>query len=80
MKHLSVDEIIEFVSSCRLDSNGIECIKSVNEHIRKCPECLKTVRAFQMVYDEFSALCLDEDFENYVNKKKTIQKEMNGYR
>ena len=66
MNHLTVDEIIEFVSSHNLDDEGINLIRKVNEHIRKCTECYEKVRAFQLLYDEFASLCLSEDFESYI--------------
>lgn len=83
MNHLSVDEIIEFVSSSELNDDEIEIIKSVNEHIRKCPKCLKMVQAFQLIYDEFNTLCLQDDFKNYVYSIANLKEddiELDGYR
>lgn len=53
MAHLTVEEIIEFVSFGKLSGETIELATKVNEHIRSCPRCLKKVSAFQTVYDEF---------------------------
>ena len=69
MKHLTVDEIIEFVSFTELNSEAINLSASVNGHIRECEKCLKLVRAFQMIYDEFSRLSFGGDFKKYVIDK-----------
>lgn len=66
MKHLSFDEIIGFVSLTELNDEAIENSAVVNGHIRKCKECLEKVRAFQMIYDEFSQLGLNIAFEKYI--------------
>ena len=76
MNHLSIDEIIEFVSfNC--GNADIALIASVNEHIRKCPECLKLVQSFQLIYDEFSTMCLHCDFKKYIeDKEKDAENDM----
>lgn len=51
MKHLTVDEIIDFVSVCTLDSDTLEKAAAVTTHMRSCEECMRRVRAFQLVYD-----------------------------
>lgn len=66
MNHLTVDEIIEFVSSNDLNDEAFLLINKVNEHIRECQECLELVQSFQMIYDEFSEMCSGENFENYI--------------
>ena len=66
MKHLTVDEIIRFVSSDRLNDETLNLSLSVNEHIRKCERCRKLVKAFLMIYDEFSNMDVDKDFVNFI--------------
>lgn len=66
MKHLTVDEIIEFVSLNELNNDAVKLIGLVNEHIRECEKCRRLVRAFQMVYDEFSRVGSDSDFKKTV--------------
>lgn len=78
MNHLTVDEIIGFVSLTELNTEAIELSAAINGHIRKCEKCLKLVRAFQMIYDEFSELNSNGDFKKYVLKKvseKTAESE-----
>ena len=53
MSHLTVEEIIEFVSFDNLSEDTMALSTKVNEHIRSCPTCLEKVSSFQMVYDEF---------------------------
>ena len=52
MTHLTVEEIIEFVSFDTLSEDTMALSTKVNEHIRSCSTCLEKVSAFQMVYDE----------------------------
>lgn len=52
MKHLTVDEIIDFVSARTLDPDTLEKAAAVTTHMRVCRGCMRRVRAFQMVYDE----------------------------
>lgn len=52
MSHLTVEEIIEFVSFDKLSEDTIALSTKVNEHIRLCSNCLEKVSSFQMVYDE----------------------------
>ena len=56
MLHLTVDEIIEFVSVENLSDEAINVIAKVNTHISKCDECREKVQAYQRVYDEFVSL------------------------
>ena len=66
MKHLSIDEILDFVSLAELNSESIELSATVNGHIRKCEKCLKLVRAFQMIYDEFAILNVGGAFKDFL--------------
>ncbi len=53
MKHLTVDEMIDFVSLSRLDAESLALASKVNAHLADCGECRKKITAFQTVYDEF---------------------------
>ena len=77
MNHLTIDEIIEFVSSSKADTETLQLISTANQHIRKCPKCLRVVKAFQMVYDEFVKMGDSCEFKNYfynVVKKENKEK------
>lgn len=56
MKHVTVDEMIEFVSLDTLDAKSLALASNVTTHIRNCPHCRGTVRAFQVICDEMTAL------------------------
>ena len=56
MKHLTTDEILDFVTLESLDGKGLALSKKVNEHIRSCPSCRQKVTAFLEVSDELTKL------------------------
>lgn len=65
MKHLTIDEMLDFVSMTELNGDAMKLAAYITKHIRECDSCMKQVRALQMVYDEFSALntkCSLKDF------------------
>lgn len=55
MKHLSANEIIEFVSLTELNDEAKNLCATVNGHICKCKKCFELVKAFQMVKDELNS-------------------------
>ena len=73
MKHLSTDEIMEFVSLENISAESLALIEKVNSHIRVCKGCFGKVRAFQLVYDELS--CGTEKKNFAVLQEKVLQKE-----
>ncbi len=46
-----MEEIIDYVSMTTLDAASLRLATAVNTHIGQCETCLKTVQAFQTVYD-----------------------------
>ena len=74
MNHLTTDQIIEFVSFDDMKPHTMALAATVNGHIRRCPKCLRLVRAFQMVHDEFSALSRDGDFGKYLSLPEVEEK------
>lgn len=56
MTHLTVDEMINFVSFDRVNEDSLAIAVKVNSHIRGCEECLDKLRAFQTVHDELVKL------------------------
>ena len=92
MKHLTVDEIIKFISLTELNAEALMLSAAVNEHIRDCDKCLKRVQAFQMIYDEFARIQGSGDFKQFMESKvqtgkrllaadaePTAQDELDGY-
>ena len=66
MSHLTIDDVIDFVSLTEMNSQAVKLSIAVNGHIRKCDKCLQLVRAAQLIYDEFSSLNSGGDFRRYV--------------
>ena len=56
MPHLTVEEIIDFVSFDTLSDEAIRLAARVNEHIRVCPLCKEKVASFQLIYEELCRL------------------------
>lgn len=54
MKHIDIDEMLEFVSFSKLDGHTLELSRRVNGHLRTCDQCRETVCALQAVYDGLS--------------------------
>lgn len=61
MNHLSIDEVIEFVSFNKMTKENLELAARVNAHICRCEKCLELVNKYQAIYDEYTeaALCAD---------------------
>ncbi len=53
MEHLTIEDIIQFVTISVIDESSIRLASKVNTHILQCDLCRKKVSAFQTVYDEF---------------------------
>lgn len=66
MKHLSIDEIIEFVSLTEENKDADKILEKVNGHICRCGACLQKVRAFQMIYDEFMSFGKESNYREYM--------------
>ena len=52
MNHLTLDEIIDFVSLTEINEESIAWMGMVNAHIAQCRECRELVRSYQLIYDE----------------------------
>ena len=53
MKHLTVEQIVEFVSLTTINDKAVALSAAVNGHIRHCGRCFDKVCAFQAIHDEF---------------------------
>ena len=52
MEHLSIDEIIQYVTVTKGNRETLELMSKVNGHIRGCSVCKEKVNAYEMVNDE----------------------------
>ena len=74
MKHLTFEEIIDFISFQSLDENTVKLIQKVNGHICKCAACREKVKAYQTVADGFSGIA-DENSVQIRDEKNIGQNE-----
>ena len=51
-KHLTTEEIIDFVSFETVNEKTLALASAVNGHIRECAECRQRVAAFGDIYEE----------------------------
>ena len=69
MKHLSVEEMIDFVSFDKLNSESLEFAAKINAHIFNCDECRKKIEAFQTLDDQFEKMENKKELEDMVKEK-----------
>ena len=74
MDHLSLNEIIDFVSFEKLSDETLELAANVNSHLLLCKQCREAVRAYQAVYDEFCRLDSKEEFRNAVKNADSFKR------
>ncbi len=73
MKHLTVEQIIDFVSFETLDNNTLQIASQVTAHINCCDECMEKVRAFQTVYDRLKERGVEKYFEAEAEKYGSME-------
>ncbi|MBQ3044736.1 MAG: hypothetical protein IJO03_10870 [Clostridia bacterium] len=56
MKHLTIDEIINFVTIDSISKENLELAAAVNGHILVCDKCREKVKAFQTVSDSLTGM------------------------
>ena len=78
MEHLTIDEILDFVSLTELNDESIKLAATVNGHIRECEKCLKLVDAFQLIYDEFERLNIKGNFKGFLSEDLLKEKKENN--
>lgn len=52
LEHLSIDEIINYITANKVNMETLDLLSKVNGHIRTCCECREKVLAFETVNDE----------------------------
>ena len=80
MEHLSIDEIIQYVTATKVNKETLDLMSKVNGHIRSCSVCKEKVNAYEMVNDEIKKEidenCLDlGSIDNLIKIKKDILNE-----
>ena len=79
MKHLTVEQIVEFVSLTTINDKAVALSAAVNGHIRHCGRCFDKVCAFQAIHDEFLLLEQPGSFENYIVQAELSEQEAELY-
>ena len=79
-EHLTVEEMIDFVSINKLDEKSVSLAAKVNAHMMQCSECRKTVAAYQTVYDEFVRMGRNGLFVDAEQNGKTVAESGNETR
>lgn len=80
MEHLSIEEIIKYVTSNKVNRETLDLLSKVNGHIRNCPLCKEKVASYETINDEIKKEILENGFDlNHIDDlikiKKNISKE-----
>ncbi len=79
MEHLSVEQIIEFISMDTLAAGDLALSREVNTHLTECGECRRMVRAAQAVYDALLAECKSRELaRERLDRRLQEELEQNG--
>lgn len=71
MRHLTVEEIIDFISVQGWSEASVTLINRVNGHICNCDACLKRVQAFDLIHEEFQRMGVDMDFNEWLKRDES---------
>ncbi len=81
LKHLSIEEIIKYVTANKVDKETLDLLSKVNGHIRNCPSCKEKVVAYETVNDEFKKETVENGLElNHIDDLIEIEKSINNER
>lgn len=80
MEHLSVEEIIKYVTANKVDSETLDLLSKVNGHIRICPACREKVGAYECVNEAIEKEVFEnsfdlEHFDDLTKKEKEFSAE-----
>ena len=71
MEHLSIEEIIKYVTSSKVNIETLDLLSKVNGHIRNCPSCKEKVDSYENINDEI----LENGFDlNHIDDLIKIKK------
>ena len=69
MEHLSMEQIIEFVTAEELNEEFLRLASKVNGHIQQCAECFDAVDALQRLHDEYEDGLFEGSFAEFLKGK-----------
>ncbi len=53
MDHLTIEQIVGFVTFDDMNEDAMKLAAKVNAHILKCPHCLELVQSYQLLDEAF---------------------------
>ena len=63
LEHLSLEEILKYVTANKLDSETLDLFSKVNGHIRKCSSYKEKINSFETINEELKKIVLTNDFD-----------------
>lgn len=63
MKHLSVEEIIKYVTATEVNNEMLDLFSRVNGHIRKCEMCKEKIVAYEHVNNMIIDHSCEKEFD-----------------
>ncbi len=74
MKHLTVDEIIAFVSFSEINKETLAAAAAVNSHILNCAACREKVEAYSLIHEKIVTSARSGGSVKLENEKNQMQK------
>lgn len=75
MEHLSVEEIIKYVTVNNVDKETLDLLSKVNGHIRNCSSCKEKVDSYESINDELKKVTNENGFDlNHLSDLIKIKK------
>ena len=68
MNHLTVKEMIDFVSFNKPDNESMKLMSKVNSHIFRCDVCRKKIETLQFAYDELTEMGKEDEIDTVIKK------------
>ena len=79
MEHLTVEEIIKYVTANKVDRETVDLLSKVNGHIRTCPACEEGVSAFECVNEALEKATFENDLDlNNFDELIKTEREFSG--
>lgn len=66
MEHLSISDVINYVTASKVDRETLDLMSKVNFHIRSCSACREKIEAFEAAELDFD-LEIEKDFQEKGN-------------
>ncbi len=63
MEHLSIEEIIKYVTANKTDAETLDLLSRVNGHIRVCSQCKEKLLAYEYVNDTLKLSADEKDLD-----------------